>query len=160
MLVNMENISKNITFENWIDYKGKQVFKIENTPNDEQIANGKLIAENIFEVLVEQFGEIVKIENGFLNAELNMKIYPNLNFNYGDALKISGDIDTLINADIFKYIKNNLEFDTLVWLYGSNKRPQFIYVSYNAENNKKVLRSKFNKELNKVEFIDYEPTAI
>ena len=156
----MENISKNITFENWIDYKGKEFFKIENNPNEEQIANGKLIAENIFEILVEQFGKIISLEQGFLNYELGLKIKSNLPFYNGDALKISGDIDTLINADIFNYIKDNLEFDSLIWFLGSNKRPQFIYISYNSENKKQVLRAKFNKELNKVEFINYEPTAI
>ena len=151
----MENISKNITFDNWIDYKGKEVFKTENTPNDEQIANGKLVAENIFEPLITQFGEVVKIENGFLNSYLNSIIEKNLNFNNGDALKISANIETTINAEIFNYIKDNLEFDTLIWMYGSYKRPQFIYVSYNQNNRKIILKTSYNKELKKVEYIDF-----
>ena len=152
----MENISKNITFENWIDYKGKEVFKIENTPNEEQIANGKLIAENIFEALITEFGEVVKIENGFLNSYLNSIIEKNLNFNDGDALKISANINTTINAEIFNYIKDNLEFDTLIWMYGSYKRPQFIYVSYISNNRKQVLKTQYNKELKKTEYINFE----
>lgn len=152
----MKNISKNITFENWIDYKGKEVFKIENIPTEEQIANGKLIAENIFEKLITQFGEVITIENGFLNSNLNSKISPNLNFNLGSALKISANIETTINAEIFNYIKDNLEFDTLIWMYGSHKRPQFIYVSYNTENKKQILRTKLNTELKKIEYINFE----
>ena len=151
----MENISKNITFENWIDYKGKEVFKLENTPNEEQIANGKLVAENIFEPLINQFGKVINIENGFLTSHLNSKIGKNLNFNLGDALKFSGNIETTINAEIFNYIKDNLEFDTLIWMYGSYKRPQFIYVSYNTANRKQVLKTQYNKELEKVEYINY-----
>ena len=152
----MENISKNITFENWTNYKGKEFFKVENTPTEEQITNGKLIAKNIFEKLITQFGEVITIENGFLNSELNNKILIGLNFENGDALKISSSK----SGEIFNYIKDNLEFDTLVWFCGSKNNPQYIYASYNSENKKQILRTQYNKELKKMEYIDYEQRAI
>lgn len=148
----MENISKNITFENWTNYKGKEVFKVENIPTEEQIANGKLIAENIFEKLITQFGEVIIIENGFLNSELNKKILKGLNFENGDALLISSSK----SGEIFNYIKNNFEFDVLIWFCGSEDNPQFIYASYNAENKKQVLKTQYNKELKKIEYINLE----
>jgi len=152
----MENISKNIKFENWVDYQSKNILKIENTPNEQQINNGKLIAENIFEVLIKEFGESIKLETGFLNYDLSQKGILQLPFYNGDALKITSDN----NGDVFNYIKDNLNFDSLIWLFGSNKNPQSIYVSYNSENKKQVYKTQFNKELKKVEYIDYEPTAI
>lgn len=148
----MENISKNITFENWTNYKGKEFFKVENIPTEEQIANGKLIAENIFEKLITQFGEVIIIENGFINSELNKKILKGLNFENGDALLMSSSK----SGEIFNYIKDNLEFDTLIWFCGSKDNPQFIYVSYNTTNKKQVLRTKYNKELKKMEYINFE----
>jgi|Laugresbdmm110dd_1035094.scaffolds.fasta_scaffold19821_3 hypothetical protein len=148
----MENISKNITFENWTNYKGKEFFKVENIPTEEQITNGKLIAENIFEKLITQFGEVITIENGFLNSELNNKILIGLNFENGDALKISSSK----SGEIFNYIKDNLEFDALVWFCGSKNNPQYIYVSYNAENKKQILKTQYSKELKKMEYIDFE----
>lgn len=147
----MENISKNITFENWIDYKGKEFFGIENTPNEEQISNGKLIAENIFEKLIAEFGNVIIIENGFLNSQLNNKIGLGLNFDYGNALKISSDK----NVEIFNYIKDNLDFDFLVWMFGSDKNPKTIYVSFNSENKKQILKTQYNKELKKIEYIQF-----
>ena len=152
----MENISKNITFKDWIDYKGKEFFKIENIPTEEQIAKGKLIAENIYEVLINQFGNIIDIETGFLNYQLNFKIAPSLNFNSGDALRILSNSDSITNNEIFNYIKDNLEFDTLIWMLGNNKRPHYIYVSYNSENKKQILRTKLNTELKKIEYINLE----
>jgi hypothetical protein len=148
----MENISKNITFEKWVDYQGKDFFKVENTPTEEQITNGKLIAENIFEKLITEFGEGIIVETGFLNSKLNEKILIGLNFENGDALRISSNK----SGEIFNYIKDNFEFDTLVWMFGSAKNPQYIYVSYNAENKKQILRTQYNKELKKVEYIDFE----
>jgi hypothetical protein len=152
----MENISENITFKDWIDYKGKEFFKIENTPTEEQIAKGKLIAENIYEVLINQFGNIIDIETGFLNSQLNFKIAPGLNFHNGDALRILSNSDSVTNNEIFNYIKDNLEFDTLVWILGNDKRPHYIYVSYNTENKKQILRTKLNTELKKIEYINFE----
>ena len=148
----MKNISKNITFEKWVDYKGKEFFKIQNTPNEEQIANGELVANNIYEVLIDQFGNEIDIEVGFLNSELNKKIFSGLNFENGDALKISSSK----NSELFNYIKDNLSFDTLIWLFGDKNNPQNIYVSYNSENKKQVLRTKYNKEIKKIEYIDFE----
>jgi len=150
----MENISKNITFEKWLDYQGKEFFKVENIPTEEQIANGELIAENIFEKLITQFGKVITIENGFLNSELNKKILKELSFENGDALLMSSSK----SGEIFNYIKDNLEFDTLIWFCGSKNNPQFIYVSYNTTNRKQVLRTQYNKELKKMEYIDFEIT--
>lgn len=154
----MKNISKNITFENWIDYKGKEFFKIENTPTKQQIENGKLIAENIYEVLNTKLNSIINVETGFLNSDLCMKISLGLPYHNGDALKISSS--EVSNYDIFNYIKDNLDFDVLIWLFGSKENPQSIYVSYNKENKKQVLRTKYNKDLKKVEYISYEQGAI
>jgi len=152
----MENISKNITFANWIDYKGKEIFKIENSPNYEQISNGELIAENIFEPLINKFGEVIKIENGFIDFELGKKISQGLPYYNGDALKISSEK----SGEIFNYIKDNLDFDVLIWMFGSAKNPQSIYVSFNSDNRKIILKTSYNKEYKKIEYIDYEPTAI
>lgn len=148
----MENISKNITFEKWVDYQGKDFFKVENTPTEEQITNGKLIAENIFEQLINEFGEGITVETGFLNSKLNEKISLGLNYEDGDALQISSSK----NLEIFNYIKENLEFDSLIWVFNDRGNPRYIYVSYNAENKKQILRTQYNKELKKVEYIDFE----
>lgn len=147
----MKNISKNITFENWIDYKGKEFFKIENTPNDEQILNGKLITKNIFEKLFTEFGDIIKIENGFINYELGKKISKGLPYYNGDALKISSEK----SGEIFNYIKDNFNFDVLIWMFGSPNNPQSIYVSYNSDNRKIILKTSYNKEEKKIEYINY-----
>jgi len=147
----MENISKNIAFNNWIDYKGKEFFKIENTPSEQQIANGKLIAENIFEPLITEFGDIITLENGFINYDLGLKISLGLSYYNGDALKITSDK----NAEIFNYIKDNLNFDVLIWMFGSVKNSKSIYVSYNSDNRKILLKTSYNKEDKKIEYIDY-----
>ena len=47
------------------------------------------------------------------------------------------------NADLFNYIKDNLDFDQLIWEFGNDEEPKWIHVSYKAESNRKqVLRAK------------------
>ena len=47
------------------------------------------------------------------------------------------------NIEIFYFIKDNLEFDQLIWEFGSNESPDWVHVSYqsNGMNRKQVLRA-------------------
>jgi len=40
------------------------------------------------------------------------------------------------NWQIFDYIKNNLEFDQLIWEFGDDSNPAWVHVSYKTENNR------------------------
>jgi hypothetical protein len=51
------------------------------------------------------------------------------------------------NAQMFFYIKKNLNFDTLIWEFGDDDNPDWIHVSWvsNDENRTRCLRAeKFN----------------
>ena len=53
----------------------------------------------------------------------------------GMAIDMQGT-NGLLNAQIFHYIKDNLEFDQLIWEYGTNKEPAWVHVSYNKGKNR------------------------
>ncbi len=45
------------------------------------------------------------------------------------------------NAEIFNYILEYLEFDQLIWEYGTVENPAWVHVSYNhGKNRRQVLR--------------------
>ena len=64
----------------------------------------------------------------------------------GQAMDITpmacGKDDCKSNLDMFHYIKDNLDFDQLIWEFGSE--PKWLHVSYNneKENRKQVLVTK------------------
>jgi hypothetical protein len=64
----------------------------------------------------------------------------------GFALDIETPMDRN-NKDLFDYIKNNLDFDQLIWEFGTDKNPAWIHVSYRKNGNRKqILRAvKTNK---------------
>lgn len=61
----------------------------------------------------------------------------------GRALDIDVDGSTSItNKEIFEYIKNNLEFNQLIWEFGDDNNPDWVHVSYrDKENKKRILKA-------------------
>ena len=62
------------------------------------------------------------------------------------AEKYSSDCNFLINKDlkqVFDFIKDNLEFDQLIWEFGSKNNPDWVHVSYEStgRQRKQVLRA-------------------
>jgi hypothetical protein len=92
----------------------------------------EIIAKRIFEPLREWVGGAIKINSFFRNEETNRAI--------GGASKsmhIEGraiDIDDVYghktNAEMYHYIKDNLDFDTLIWEFGTDDNPSWVHVSY------------------------------
>ena len=37
------------------------------------------------------------------------------------------------NAQIFEYIKNNLDFDQMIWEFGTQKNPEWVHVSHKRD---------------------------
>jgi hypothetical protein len=49
----------------------------------------------------------------------------------GRALDLDGDVyGKVSNAEIFEYIRENLEFDQLIWEFGTEDNPDWVHVSY------------------------------
>jgi len=119
---------------------------IDNTPNEDQLRNMKLLAENVFEPLRLGLGNHpINISIFFRGDELN-KVIPNASKTSQHMAKkgaaVDIDVDTsniLYNYQIFNYIKDNLEFDQLIWEHGDKLNPDWVHVSYNQVNNRKLI---------------------
>jgi hypothetical protein len=47
----------------------------------------------------------------------------------GEAIDVDG-MNGITNAQIFHYIKDNLEFDQLIWEFGTDEEPDWVHFSY------------------------------
>jgi hypothetical protein len=56
------------------------------------------------------------------------------------------DIDNVkpTNKEVFDYIKDNLDFDQLIWEFGTKDNPEWVHVSYEStgKQRKQVLVAK------------------
>jgi hypothetical protein len=115
---------------------------IENTPSGEQMENIKLLCEKVFEPLREHVGGPIAINSLFRSVELNRAIGGSSSSQHC-AINGAAMLGYMSNADMFNFIKDNLDFDQLIWEYGNEDNPDWVHVSYKErENRNQVLKCK------------------
>ena len=62
----------------------------------------------------------------------------------GEALDLDADVYGVItNADIFHYIDDRLDYDQLIWEFGTEENPDWVHVSFKKDggNRREKLRA-------------------
>ena len=136
-------ISDHITYaEATHSYTAKRL-GLKNNPSAYQKANMEILAEKVFEPLREWVGGPIKINSFYRSRKLNEAIGGSQNSQHceGRAMDIDDVYGFKTNAEMFNYIKDNLDFDQLIWEFGNKKNPDWVHVSYVDEdtNRKNVL---------------------
>ena len=138
-------ISKHVSYKEGVYSTTAMRRGIKNTPNDSQLANMKLLAENVFEPLRKYVGGPIKINSFFRSVKLNKAIGGSSKSQHchGQAMDIDDTFKVVANSDMYNYIKNNLDFDQLIWEFGDDENPNWIHVSYVSEedNRRRCLRA-------------------
>ena len=141
----MERISKHITYKEAIRSNTALRLNINNIPNDYEISNMVGIASNVFEPLREYVGGPIKINSMFRSEALNRAIGGSSRSQHcqGRAIDLDDTFGHKTNAEMFNYIKNNLNFDQLIWEFGDDTNPDWIHVSFvsNDENRGRCLKA-------------------
>lgn len=120
---------------------------INNVPNAEQTENLKELCIHILEPLRKHFQIPILISSGFRCDALNKAIGGAKNSQHanGEAVDIDHDLSANVvsNKMIFDWIKANLVFDQMIWEFGTSTNPDWVHVSYvaNNKNRNQVLRA-------------------
>jgi zinc D-Ala-D-Ala carboxypeptidase len=125
-------ISKHISGREAIESYTAKRRGIENIPSEYQLTNMIAIAENVFEPLRKWVGGPIKINSFFRSPELNKAIGGSSKSQHceGRAIDIDDTYGWKSNAEMYNYIKNNLDFDQLIWEFGTDDNPDWVHVSY------------------------------
>ena len=128
-------ISKHITYKEAIRSNTATRLNVKNIPDDYQISNMELIAKEIFEPLRSWVGGPVKINSFYRNKELNLAIGGSQQSQHceGRAIDLDDTFRHKTNAKMYNYIKENLNFDQLIWEFGDENNPDWVHVSYVSE---------------------------
>lgn len=133
-------ISKHISTKEGVYSRTATRLDIDNKPNEEQLANMKLLAEEIFEPLRAYVGGPIKINSFFRSPELNKAIGGSTKSQHchGQAIDIDDTFGKMSNAEMYEFIKENLDFDQIIWEFGDDDNPDWVHISYvSAEENRK-----------------------
>jgi zinc D-Ala-D-Ala carboxypeptidase len=125
-------ISKHISGREAIESYTAKRRGIENIPSEYELTNMAAVAENVFEPLREWVGGPIKINSFFRSVELNKAIGGSSRSQHceGRAIDIDDTYGWKSNAEMYNYIKNNLDFDQLIWEFGTDDNPDWVHVSY------------------------------
>ncbi len=117
---------------------------IDNTPTKEHKVNMVELAENIFEPLRMYVGGPIKINSFYRSPELNKAIGGSSKSQHcnGQAIDIDDTFGRMTNAEMFRFIKDHLDFDQIIWEFGNDKNPNWVHVSYvGKENRNRCLKA-------------------
>ena len=139
-------ISKHVSYKEGVRSRTADRRGLDNTPNESQLKCMKEIAEDLFEPLREWVGGPIKINSFFRGEPVNTAIGGSKYSQHmkGQAMDIDDTFGHKTNAEMYHYIKDNLDFDQLIWEFGDDKNPNWIHVSYvtHRENRKKLTIAK------------------
>jgi len=137
----MKKISDHISYKEATFSNTAKRLKITNKPKEEHIENMELLAEKVFEPLRDWVGHPIKVNSFYRSEKLNKRIGGALSSAHisGQAIDITS-LGGKTNLEMFHYIKDNLDFDQLIWEFG--EEPIWLHVSYKPKNRKQVLVTK------------------
>jgi hypothetical protein len=136
-------ISEHIVMTEATFIQTAEIRNIKNTPDLDSIRNMKRLAEKVFEPMRNHFGVPIKVSSFFRSIQLNKAVGGSANSQHciGQAMDISVQTHQVSNADLFNFIRDNLEFDQLIWEFGDDDCPEWVHVSYSDQNRLQIFRS-------------------
>ena len=127
---------------------------IDNTPTPEQLENLLELCNKVLQPLRDAIGPI-RISSGLRVPALNKAIGGSKTSQHCAINGAAADIDVEDNKKVFDYIKDNIQFDQLIWEFGNEKQPDWVHVSYHyGKNRGQILRAV--KKNGKTTYINYK----
>lgn len=127
-------LSKNLSLAEMTISETAKRRGIANQSTPEHLNNMEVLAEKVFQPIREHFKIPIHISSGYRSKALNKAIGGSQTSQHstGQAMDIDMDNTSITNAQVFHWIKDNLQFDQLIWEFGTAKNPDWVHVSFVA----------------------------
>jgi len=148
-------ISEHISYKEGVYSRTATRLDIDNTPDDRQISNMETIADEVFEPLRMWVGGPIKINSFFRSPELNKAIGGSSKSQHcqGQAIDLDDTFGRSTNAEMFEFIKENLDFDQMIWEFGDDDNPNWVHISYVSKDKNRNRCLKAYKEKGKTKYM-------
>ena len=141
------NLSRNFTLQELIKSDTAIRLGIDNNPNADQIEKLKALCENILQPVRDHFGR-VKVTSGYRSPELCQAIGSSVNSQHAKSEAADFECLGVDNAELFDWIKLNLEPDLLILEFYTPGEPNsgWIHCSYIAEGRRASFLHAFKQD--------------
>lgn len=133
----MKKISEHISYKEAVRSDTADRLNIINIPGETELDNMSTISEKIFEPLRSHVGGPIRINSFFRSVELNKAIGGSSTSQHckGQAFDLDDSYGCMTNAEMYKFVKDNLDFDQMIWEFGDDENPNWIHISYVSQEN-------------------------
>ena len=117
---------------------------IKNDPTPAHLECLKLLAINVLDKVREHFDKPIWVSSGYRSKALN-DATPGSSPTSQHCLGEAADLDQdgrgtgVSNKMVFDYIKDHLEFDQLIWEFGTDANPDWVHVSFSTKRKRKQV---------------------
>lgn len=141
-------VSKYVTYGMLIRSDSAKRLGINNDMPEKLISNAKEWSINIYDKVVDKFKKKPILSSFYRGVELN-NATPCSSSTSQHTKAEAGDIDAdgvvgITNKQIFDFIKNELDFDQLIWEHGDSNNPNWVHCSYKKTGNRKQVLKAVN----------------
>lgn len=139
-------ITKNFSLEELCASDVAKAKKINNTPGTQAVVNLVHLTVNVLQPLRDWYGKPILIGSGYRSAALNKAVGGVRNSQHmeGKAVDLYIEGDRSKGWCWFKYIRDHLLFDQLIWEHNA-KGTYWVHVSFNRGYNRKQVISDMTK---------------
>jgi len=139
-------LSKNLTLAECTKSTTASRKGINNQPDEWATENLRQLAINVFQPCRDHFECPIFVSSGYRSPQVNRAIGGSMRSQHMEGRALDLDCDVfggVSNAELFNYIRKNLEFDQLIWEFGTNDNPDWVHVSYvyGGVNRKRCLKA-------------------
>ena len=113
--------------------------KLDNTPGALALENLYLLVNKLLDPAREHLGEAIKINSAYRSLAVNKAIGGTQNPISQHTKGQAADICCSDNAKLFRLLRDQFDFDQLIWEKGDEEQPDWIHVSYNAKGNRGMV---------------------
>ena len=151
----MSKISKHVSMREGVYSNTAMRLGLNNTPSDDHLENMGLLCQKVFEPLREFVGGPIKINSFYRGPELNKAIGGSSKSQHckGQAIDIDDTFGHMSNAEMFNWIKANLDYDQMIWEFGTDENPNWVHVSYVNKDDNRNRCLKAYKENGKTKYM-------
>ena len=114
---------------------------LDNTPSLREIDNLQALVDNVLQPIRDYYGMSVRVNSGFRHPDVNAAVGGSKTSDHCKGMAADIEIAGVPNADLAKWIADNLEFRQLILEFYTRGIPDsgWVHVSYNPEDNKKQI---------------------
>ncbi len=149
-------LSKHVSLHEGVYSRTAERLGIKNDPTDDHLLNMITISEKVFEPLRKHVGGPIKINSFYRGPELNKAIGGSSKSQHchGQAIDIDDTFGHASNAEMYKWIKENLDFDQMIWEFGTDDNPNWVHISYvSKDSNRNRCLKAYKDEFNKTKYM-------